>query len=294
MSAWLPIELPLDETPLGRVLVWLLSVLLFAAITAAAVALAAENRLRELRLEPTVITIALPPATDRAQAERRTREVLRLLDDQPGLSWARPLSGEELNALVEPWMSAPASGDDLVLPQLIDLAFDADAAPDLSALAAALQDVVPGTTIGETGALKETRRDIEIFVRAAAVVVCAAMLLLAALASGALTRIQLRLHDDEIDLLRQMGARDARILRQFRRHALDKVLKAAFVATTLAIGLLAAGVVARTWWPPMAAALPGPSPLDWAALALVPVLGVVLVVLAVQIAAGQGLHHSAR
>ena len=33
---------------------------------------------------------------------------------------------------------------------------------------------------------------------------------------------------------------------------------------------------------------------DWAALALVPVLGVVLVVLAVQIAAGQGLHHSAR
>ena len=297
------LDLPLDEAPLGRTLVWLMAGLVFLAVIAAALSVTSLAKLRGLSREPLLVTVALPPprAPDDAEAAEALVTVISELRGLPGIAYVEPIPRDELGKLVEPWIDDGALRDALPMPRLVDAAFNSGVRPDLASLEQRLQALVPGTTIGETSAFRDTR--IELFRSWALVagILAGVTLLLAVVAVVVVTRINLRLQNDGIELLRLMGADDPYLSRQFELHALSHALRgavfgfgaAAAVVVTLVHGKelleLASGMDATRWpvvgW--WSDAVLGS--FDWLTLAATPLLLSLLVVVAVRLTARIGL-----
>jgi hypothetical protein len=72
-------ELPLRENPAGRLLAWLASGLVCLSVLAFAVAAASQARLRQLALEPRVVTVAMPPTATGMASEAELAPMLAAL-----------------------------------------------------------------------------------------------------------------------------------------------------------------------------------------------------------------------
>ena len=285
------LDLPLDDAPLNRVLVWIVAGLTFLAILAAAAAAVADGRLRALMREPMLVTVAMPPPSANLGTDGSTdlEQVVALLRSQPGIAFVDPLSDAELGKLVEPWLSDIEAKEAMPMPRLIDLGFNPGSRPDIEALAAELQQLAPGTTIGEAGELEATRIAFHQATRLVAAAVSGLAMMLAIIAVIVVTRINLRLQGDSIGLLRLMGARDTYVARQFEQHALSQAFRGGLVGFALAAIVLLTVLHGMRFMPWELAFELRLRSLDWVILAAVPMLTALLVALAVRITAQLGL-----
>ena len=184
---------------------------------------------------------------------------LEVLRATPGIAHAAPLSEEEMQRLVEPWLGKGSLVAELPLPKLIDATLTPGAGVDLIALGARLKQAAPDSQLDDHGhwiarlkALADT-----IVWSAWAILILIAIATASTVAFA--TRAGLEAQHDMVALLHQMGAQAGFIARAFERHyalaTLGAATAGAFVAALLFVlagGLEFAGVEPVPFLPPVA------------------------------------------
>ncbi len=283
------LDLPLADTPASRFLAWTMAALVFLAVLALALAAIANGILGRMAVEPRILTVALPVEADAGAVEVRTRQAVELLRGMAGVAYTNLVSHDELGKLVQPWLGKSEDAAALPLPQLIDVAFDPGVVPDAAAVEQRLQELAPGTTVGDMAPERGTTQRLARTLRTAGMVVGLIVLIAGAAAVLVMTRMSLDLHQETVDLLRQMGAPDAYVARQFEQHALVNGLRGGLQG--LALGICS--VLAVLYLP---LAIGGDrlvgydlQPLDWIGLSAVPVMTALVVTVVARTAAARGL-----
>ena len=188
------------------------------------------------------ITVQILPANggSRDGLAAETEAAIAVLRGTPGIVGASPLSDEEQQKLVQPWLGADSLVADLPLPQLID----ADVAPgsvlDMPSLSARLKAAAPHAVLDDhrhwIGRLRDLARTL--------VWSAYGVLFLIAVATAATvafaTRAGLDAHNDMVSLLHQMGAQSGFIAGAFEGHYFRAALVAAGAGAAFAAALFAA------------------------------------------------------
>jgi len=258
---------------------WVIAIMIFLTVLAAAAGLglggAAGALGDELGRRVTVQIIESNPDAREAEAAR----AVAILGRTPGVAEVRRLGREEMASLLEPWLGSGALESDLPVPIMIDAELDPAAPASLDSVRAALAGPAPSARIDDNGQwLSPLARLI------AALRWLAASLVILMIGATAATvvlaaRASLDTHRSTIEVLHLMGATDVQVARLFqRRIALDALFGGVvgFIAATLALLLIGERVAALGSELIGSANLP---PAAWAALAAVPMLGVILAML---------------
>ena len=263
-------DLPFDGDAAGRFLPAIIAFMVFLAalaLSGGVVLEAATARWSESLRSALTVQIA---AGQVAETDAAIDTALDILLSTEGIESAVPLPEADIVALLEPWLGTGNVSPDLPLPRLIDVTLRPGAQPDVAALAARIEDAVPGARLDDhqiwVSGLVRLGRSVQ--------AVAAAVVALIGLAAVAVvvftTRAGLAVHQDIIEVMHIVGARDSYIARQFQRHALalgfrGGVIGLVLAALTLVGGAAIAGEVA----PPLLLRLSFPWT-GWAALAALP------------------------
>lgn len=193
------------------------------------------------------LRISAPPD----QMDAQTAVALRLLQTTPGVASARALTGDEEQALLEPWFGADLPLDSLPIPQLIEITEDGDGF-DPVGLRARLQAEVPGAVLDDhtrwRTPLVQAASRLRLLGWLALGLIAAAVAAMITLAAQA----ALAANAQVIRVLRLVGARDVYIARAFVRRFTFRALLGAAAGTAAgmaAVLLLPAGDVAGGFLP---------------------------------------------
>jgi cell division transport system permease protein len=282
-------ELPLRENPAGRLLAWLASGLVCLAVLAFAVAAASQARLRQLALEPRVVTVAVPPSAAGMAAEAELAPVLAALRGLAGTVRLHVVPASDLL----PARAPGGATDDLLaalpLPRLVEVAFDPAHELDRAAIAAALAPVASDAVIGEpvTGGAEGTAA----MQRLRLLGWAGGILALASLIAGSILVVRgaLAAQRETVRLLRSLGAGEAQVARQFEQYAARNGLQGAVLGFLVAIALLVGLAMAGAAWPEAGLAEPRLLLADWLRLAAVPVAAALLAAGAARLTVRLGL-----
>ncbi len=215
--------------PEGRIsgpMPWVIAIMLFLTILAAAVALllvdAAQQGGENLTSQVTV-QIMEPDPTARAA---KGKAISRNLQSQPGISEIKAVPDSEVRGLLEPWLGADVLDADIPVPALVDVTFtNPPSAQQLSQLRQRLSAVAGRVRIDSHASWMQPFFDLmrSLLWLAAAILF---LLLLATSATVVLAvRSALNTHRETIAIMHMMGGTDIQAARLFqRRVALDALL----------------------------------------------------------------------
>jgi cell division transport system permease protein len=232
----------LPEGRLAGPMPWVIAIMMFLTALAAAGGLAmgdAAHRLGgNLGRQVTVQIVAADPAV----RDRETDAAQRVLVREDGVSGFHKLGGDEMQALLKPWLGDAGLDRDLPLPAMIDVDLTDVGRLRLDRIAAALTAAAPHARIddhaGWLAPLVGLIRSLGLLaggIVAMMVGATAAAVVLAA-------RSALNTHRQTIDVMHMMGSTDVQVARLFqRRLALDALFGAVVglvgaIAVILGIG----------------------------------------------------------
>lgn len=284
-------DIPFGKDPASRLLPWIVAVMVYIAglAIAGAFVLSAFSERWETGLSGS-LTVQIPPPADEALdpsvQEEKAQAVLGAIRATVGVASATPLASEEMRRLLEPWLGNTIDPRDLPLPTLIAVELKeglTSAHIDLRDLRRRIEAVAPGTLIDDHG---QWQARLVAFLGALKMV--AGVLVIIVTLAGLFmvvfgTRSGLLAHKATIELLHLVGAYDHYIAAQFQREAMKAGLKGGIVgilavaATVLGLGHGAAS--AGTVLPGMAVL----QPLDWAALAALPLVSALIAAVAARL-----------
>jgi cell division transport system permease protein len=291
------LDLPLDDAPAGRFLLWITAGLVYLAVLGFGIAAVADRQLGDLQRQPRIVTVALPPNPDPAAARMELLDVLELLRTRPGVAYASVIDDAEIDSLVQPWLGGDPAPEvvtgslraGMPLPRLIDIAYNPGAPVDLAALDRDLAAVAQGAAIGDAGLLQRNQERIATTFRRVGIGIGFLLLALTTTVAVMVCRINLTQHAQAVDLLRLMGAKDRYIAQQLEHHALGKTLRGALVG--FALGLSTIALVLHG--PPLVGQSSltehGLAPVHWVLLGVVPIATALAGAIATRLAALFGL-----
>ena len=241
--------MPKTESPIvphqsigGRALVAVVAIMTFlASLTTGAVMLvranAAEWQTEVLR----EVTIQVRPGgeDDIEAAVRRAAEIARSF---AGVSEVRPYSKRESAQLLEPWLGAAVSSDDLPVPRVIVVRLSSDREADIAGLRARIAQDVPGASLDDHRGWIDRMRAIADSVVVGGLIVLGLVIAATVLSVSFATRGAMAANRPVIEVLHFIGARDRFIAGQFQKHFLMLGLKGGAIgglAAILAFALLA-------------------------------------------------------
>lgn len=265
-------DLAIERDALGRFLPWIIAFMVYLASLALAGVLVLDALIdRWDRGIGGTLTIQMVPVKGEANQER-IDIALKLLRETAGVVRADRIGEERLLTLLEPWLGAMQSLEDLPLPILIDveLAPGTDLTP--SDLGKRLAAAVPGTSVDDhriwLDRLVRLIRTLQIL----ALAIFGLALVATAATVVFTTRTGLSVHHEAIEVLHLIGAQDSYVAEQFSGRALILGLRGGLLGVALAVPTLA-GLVH------LAQAMEGGlapeiafAPTHWAAFAVLPVL----------------------
>ncbi len=266
-------DLPLHRDPSGRFLPWLIALMVYLAALALVCAMAMAKMVErwDSGLSGSITVQVPPPETSAPGAQEAVIvKVVELLLDTEGVHSAEVLEADEIATLLEPWLGAGAAYGELPLPTLISVGVDPAAAPDYRDLAQRLARAAPGALLDDhqswLGQLLDLARTIELVAALIVFLVGASAVAMVVFA----TRMGLAIHGRVIELLHLIGALDAYVAREFEIHALKLALRGGAFGLLLAIATVA--LIARLFERLESTLLPELtlSPIEWAALAALP------------------------
>ena len=232
----------LPEGRLTGPMPWVLAIMMFLTVLAAAAGLGLGNAARSLDADIgnriTVQIVEANPDLRDAQA----RLAVKALGTLAGVTAVRRVSPEEMKALLEPWLGEGGLEGDLPVPAMIDAELTPDAYGRLDVIRAAVREVAPSARIDDNAQwLAPLARLI------AALEWLAGGLVLLMVGATAATvvlaaRAALDTHRGTIEVLHLMGATDVQVARLFqRRIALDALFGGAVGLGAAALVLLVIG-----------------------------------------------------
>ena len=230
----------LDTAGGGRPMVWVLAIMLFLTLLAAAAGIgtarAAATLGTQLAGRATVQIVTADPDLRARQAA----DALVALRQSSAVTRAMPVPRAELARLLGPWLGRQADDADLPVPALIDIDV-ADTPGAIDRIRAALATVAPGARIDRHGDAMAAVGDLLGSLTALAIGLVALMATATVAVVMLAARSGLDAHRTTIEVMRGLGATDVQVARLFqRRIARDAAMGASFggVAALAVIALL--------------------------------------------------------
>ena len=262
---------------------WVIAIMMFLAVLAAAAALAISHAAGAMQgASAGRITVQLVEANPDLRARQRVA-IATELRRQSNVTEVTEIGDAEVRALLTPWLGSDGLDSELPVPALIDASLTdtspaavADIERTVKALAAGARVDRHSDWLGPIGGLLDTLRWLAVTLVALTAAATAAAVILGA-------RAALDQHRATIDVMHLMGATDRQISRLFeRRVAQDAVSGSAlgFVVAILALVVIGWRISA------VESALVSGSTLgwlDWVLIAILPLAGVALAIGAARI-----------
>lgn len=260
---------------------WVIAIMVALTTIAAAGGLALNNLADGARseLSGAATVQVVEPLT--AERDRQVHAAENALTALPAVASIRVVPDEELDALLEPWLGGAGTGGEAVpVPALIDVELRAPASDArLAELRNALADVAPAARVD---AQSSWLAPVFAAIRSLQLLALALVVLLALTSAAAVwlaSRSALGANRPTIEIVHLLGGTDGQIARIFQRSVGFDA--AAGGAVGLALGMVAVFVLGSQF-----AALGsgmvaggGLGPLDWLAIAAVPLAGVAIAML---------------
>ncbi len=167
-----------------------------------------------------VLTVQVPQPTATAAegAASRLNRVLALLRGTAGVAVARPLSDDELAALLRPWLGSGSGRIALPLPAVVEVRLS-DPSLDTARLAARLAAAVPGTLLESHDVWMRRLAVLARSLQACAGLALAVVAFVAVAVIAVATRAGLASRRDAIEIVHGLGATDSYIAGRFARRA---------------------------------------------------------------------------
>lgn len=269
----------LPEGRLTGPMPWVLAIMMFLTVLAAAAGLGLGNAARSLNSDIsnriTIQIVEANPDFRDAQANIAISELKQLA----GVQSIRRMEASEMRELLEPWIGAGGLEADLPVPVMIDVDLTPEGYRNLDVISDAVRDVAPSARIDDNAQwLSPLAKLIDALQWLASGLV---LLMIGATAATVVlaARAALDTHRGTIEVLHLMGSTDVQVARLFqRRIALDALFGGivGFAAAALVLVVIGNRVGALGSELIGSAGLPGTS---WIILAALPVAGVVLAML---------------
>jgi len=284
------LDLPLAKDATGRLLVWIIGLMVLLALLALGATLVLSRQAQRWQAGATgALTVQVSPAPSAgagvpvAPLARRVETALAILRNSPLVASAEPVAAEQVAALLSPWLAESAMAE-LPVPALIDVRLAAapqpkraptaptETAGDLDTLAEHLERYVPGAR------LERHTTWLEDLVRLAQVTEAAALTVLLVVAGVGVLAVVfavhsgLAIHRELVELLHVMGATDQYISGQFESHVLAIAGRGAGVGSLAGAMVLAGLERAVTGFGGSLMPELSLAAVDWLTLTLVPLL----------------------
>jgi len=270
----------LDESRRTRSMTWIMAIMLFLTVLAAALGLAT---LRGAGLLDRQLAGRLTVQIVEPDAVKRDAEAARALDAvraMPEVAKAVPVDRAELSRLLGPWLGADGADPDLPIPAMIDVDLGQGTDAAVAHVSAVARAVAPTVRVDRQEAwMSPVARFMDTLVLFAG-----GLVLLMAAATGAVVilaaRAGLETHRSTIDVLHMLGSTDVQVARLFQRRIAIDTLIGGVLGTICAVGaVLFAGLQLSLLGSDMLNGL-ALEQRDWIALALLPVLFALLATIA--------------
>ena len=274
----------LDAGRQTRTMRWVMAIMLFLTVLAAALGMGTLGASRalddQLAGRLTVELIAPDPGA----GQHAVRRIVDALRRDPKVSRVDPVDPARLATLIEPWLGAVGNDPDLPMPMLIDVDLKAGSAAAVATITRTVQSIAPTARIDRHASwMRPVTQFMDLLLALAAGIV-----LLLALATGTVVvlaaRAGLDTHRHTIEIMHMLGSTDVQVARLFQRRIARETLIGGLIGVVAAL-LVTALVGARLAG--LGSALASGAalvPTDWLALILIPLLFVLLAMAAARIA----------
>jgi cell division transport system permease protein len=260
---------------------WVLAIMMFLTVLAAAAGLGLGNAARNLDSQVGNRLVVQIVEANPDMRERQARRALAELGGWLGFEAVQRVPAEEMERLMEPLLGKSALETDVPVPAMIDV--DVSEIASLEAIRTAVTRVAPAARVDDSSQWLEPVAKLIASLRWLAAGLVALMIGATTATVVLAARAALDVHRGTIEVLHLMGATDVQVARLFqRRIALD----AAFGGT---IGLIAAALVLLLIGNRVGALgseLVGSAGLplaSWLVLLALPIIGVVLAMLVARV-----------
>ncbi len=274
----------LDDRRGTRAMTWIMAIMLFLTVIAAALGLATVNAAQALdRQLAGRLTVQIVTA-DPAARDRDAQAALRALREMPAVRHAELVDRTRLTDMLRPWLGDVSDDADVPIPALIDVDISVPSEEATARIAAGVQAAAPAARVDNQSRWLSPVAD---FMRTLIYAAVAMVLLMAAATTAVVllaARAGLETHRDTIAILHMLGSTDVQVARLFqRRIALDTMVGGVIgtLVAMLAIWALTAQMADLGSELVAGAALTRG---DWLLLAILPVLFALVATVAARIA----------
>ncbi len=273
----------LPEGWLSGPMPWVIAIMMFLMVLAAATGLALGFAARGLGAHMSgQITIQIVDANRvrrDAAADRIAATVARL----PGVASVHRVSDREMAELLQPWLGAGLADNDLPVPAMIDIAFDPRAPGAMQATEAAVRAISPRARIDAHAQWLAPLAGLIGSLRWLAGVLVLLMAAAAAFTVVLAARAALNTHQATIEVMHHLGASDGQIARLFQRRIATDALFGGLVGLALAsLVIYSVGDRIADVGSDLLGSVDLPA-IAWLILALLPVAGTLLAMLAARL-----------
>lgn len=269
----------LPEGRMAGPMPWVIAIMMFLTVLAAAAGLGLGNAARSLGADiGNRITIQIVEANPDFR-EAQARIAVATLQHLAGVRKIRRVETSELERLLKPWLGAGGLEVDLPVPVMIDVDLAPDAYGRLDLIRAAIHDVAPAARIDDNAQWLAPLAKLIDALRWLATALVLLMIGATAATVVLAARAALDTHRGTIEVLHLMGATDLQVARLFQRRIALDALFGGIVG--LGVGALVLVLIGRRVGA-LGSELLGSAGLplsNWLILAALPAGGVVLAML---------------
>ena len=236
-------DLPLRGDQASRFLPWLIVLMVYLAALALAGVVVIEQAVGEWRRELTgslTIHIAAPADAEDRDHQARLDLALEIVRATPGIARADFLTRAQVMELLAPWLGAALGLEHLPLPTLIDVVRAPGTTLDGDALQTRLAAAMPGAAVDDHGLWLGGLMTLARTGEAIALGIVLLIGLVAVASVVFITRTGLAVHQEVVEVLHLVGARDAYVARQFQLQAFGLSLRGGLIGLALAVATLVA------------------------------------------------------
>jgi cell division transport system permease protein len=271
--------------------------MVYLAMIAATIALVVDHATQRWQRDlggQVTVELPMPPGEDSTARAERIDAAVNQIARTEGVVSTRLLDETEVAYLLSPWLGDTANQLGIPLPDLIAVTVRPDAHPDLSDLAARLQDASPGAIIDDHADFNARAMNFLKTVEVLAVSLLALVLAATAGVVAFVARAGLSIHRRIVEIVHLVGAHDSYVARQFQAQAFRYGFVGAVIGTLLAaLTLIAAGIFAMRGGAPVGNAVQIFEMWMIWPLAVIPLTAVLVAMVTVRIAVRTALRRMA-
>lgn len=225
----------LDESRRTRSMIWIMAIMLFLTVLAAAFGLGtlAAATLLDRQIAGR-LTVQIVEANESAR-ERDAVAALAAIRRTPGVARAEPVDRGQLTALLRPWLGEDGADPDLPVPAMIDVQMHGGSDNGVARLTSTVRAIVPTARIDRHESwMSPVSNFMQLMIWLAA-----GLVLLMAGATAAVVilvgRAGLDTHRDTIEVMHMLGSTDMQVARLFQRRIALDTLYGGVTGTVLAM-----------------------------------------------------------